>query len=137
MHTLLGDTVMMLSGEYATLNSHWEDWTLPSWYHPVDPRLTLTSVALWNDLSTQHSNRDDSSSPSIAASPRFPLSHPLTAELYRLQDSAAVIHFTAVGKPWSLPPGLIQRAKPDAHPGLAAQMELWRSIAEMVCPGAI
>lgn len=29
----LGDTVMMLSGEYVCLNSHFEDWNLPRWYH--------------------------------------------------------------------------------------------------------
>lgn len=26
---LLGDTVMVLNGEYVTLNSHWKDWDLP------------------------------------------------------------------------------------------------------------
>lgn len=30
------DTAMILSGEYVTLNSHWEDWGLPNWFHPED-----------------------------------------------------------------------------------------------------
>lgn len=38
-----GDQVMMLSGEYVTLNSHWEDWNLPSWHHPTHA-LNMTTI---------------------------------------------------------------------------------------------
>ncbi|THV89163.1 nucleotide-diphospho-sugar transferase, partial [Aureobasidium pullulans] len=30
---LFGDTVLMLPGHFVTLNSHWEDWNLPKWFH--------------------------------------------------------------------------------------------------------
>lgn len=30
---LFGDTVLMLPGSFVALNSHWEDWNLPSWFH--------------------------------------------------------------------------------------------------------
>lgn len=33
---LFGDTVLMLPGSFVALNSHWEDWNLPSWFHKSD-----------------------------------------------------------------------------------------------------
>jgi hypothetical protein len=34
VNKLLGDNVLMLPGSYVALNSHWEDWNMPSWYRP-------------------------------------------------------------------------------------------------------
>ncbi|KAI6865329.1 hypothetical protein KC338_g5115 [Hortaea werneckii] len=224
INDLLGDTVMMLSGEYVTLNSHWEDWNLPKWYHPTQ-ELNMTTIDIINSLAGSHGGIGkrqvegesmpqpemdagqgaepprpsvsgappplamlppsmqaepsehpmpklwDAQQPSIAhaalasgtqqphpvpsfnkdppnsqpslppeqdtATPRFLPSHPFTQELYNLQDAAAVIHFTAQGKPWARPVELIKAARPDAHPLLAAQFELWRETAERVCPGGV
>lgn len=227
INDLLGDIVMMLSGEYVTLNSHWEDWNLPKWYHPTQ-ELNMTTIDIINSLArtnTGTSKRQvgsegipqppldagqaaepprppisgappplamipppmqaapsehpmpklwDAQQPSVAhaalasgtqqphpvpsflndrphfqpqpflplgpddiPTPRFPASHPFTQELYNLQDAAAVIHFTAQGKPWARPVELIKAARPDAHPVLAAQFELWRDTAERVCPGGV
>ncbi|GAB1742580.1 hypothetical protein NU219Hw_g8120t1 [Hortaea werneckii] len=224
INDLLGDTVMMLSGEYVTLNSHWEDWNLPKWYHPTQ-ELNMTTIDIINSLaktnsgvgkrqvgsegvpqpaldagqgaelprpsmsgvppplamipppiqpeSSEHAMPKlwDAQQPSIAhaalasgtqqphtvpsflndhphsqpplpsglyvPNPRFPASHPFTQELYNLQDAAAVIHFTAQGKPWARPVELIKAARPDAHPVLAAQFEVWRETAERVCPGGV
>ncbi|RMX86350.1 hypothetical protein D0869_03144 [Hortaea werneckii] len=224
INDLLGDTVMMLSGEYVTLNSHWEDWNLPKWYHPTQ-ELNMTTIEIINSLAgtntgigkrqlgsegtpqpaldagqaaelprppipgappphamiphpTQPEPSEhpmpklwDAQQPSMAhaalasgtqqprpvpsfindhpdsqpplpsepdtPNPRFPASHPFTQELYNLQDAAAVIHFTAQGKPWARPVELIKAARPDAHPVLAAQFELWRETAERVCPGEV
>ncbi|KAF2767468.1 hypothetical protein EJ03DRAFT_276140, partial [Teratosphaeria nubilosa] len=105
INDVLGETVMMLSGEYVTLNSHWEDWGLPSWYHASEG-LNLTT-------------------------------HPFSQELSRPRDSAAVIHFTAAGKLWMHTPEHVLDMKPDAHPALAEQFELWRVTAADVCPGGI
>lgn len=33
VNDVLGDTVMMLPGNFVTLNSHFEEWNLPKWYH--------------------------------------------------------------------------------------------------------
>ncbi|KAG9896744.1 nucleotide-diphospho-sugar transferase, partial [Aureobasidium melanogenum] len=33
---MFGDTVLMLPGSYVALNSHWEDWNLPSWFNEDD-----------------------------------------------------------------------------------------------------
>lgn len=71
----------------------------------------------------------------VSPSPRFPLQHPLALELERLQDTAAVIHFSAVGKPWTFEANGVEQMKPDAHPLLAEQFKVWRDTAEEVCPG--
>ncbi|KAK5674283.1 hypothetical protein LTS10_013021 [Elasticomyces elasticus] len=201
INDLLGDSVMMLSGEYVTLNSHWEDWNLPRWYHPMS-RLNMTTVEMWNDLAkaeaAHHNRRDENGlssglSPNMPqvqgfaefqrphtltavpphkhtpagsprflplaegavldipssihvhpptesvplTTPRFPANHPMTLELYRLQDAAAVVHFTAQGKPWMKPPSLVRSSRPDAHPVLAEQFDVWRKTAEIVCPGGV
>ncbi|KAF1351190.1 alphaN-acetylglucosamine transferase [Delphinella strobiligena] len=36
VNQLLGDTVMMLPGQFITPNSHWEDWNLPKWFHATN-----------------------------------------------------------------------------------------------------
>ncbi|KAH9827368.1 hypothetical protein Tdes44962_MAKER09748 [Teratosphaeria destructans] len=212
INEVLGETVMMLSGEYVTLNSHWEDWGLPSWYHASEG-LNLTTVNLYNQLlksgmlpgralagrheteSSRNEGGDPRADPAqsqpessidpaqslhphtmVAAKPevpsarpltpmrrpfgprpvishqpplvtadshpsdskpRFPAGHPFSQELYRLQDAAAVIHFTAAGKPWMHSPEHVRDMKPDAHPALAEQFELWRATAADVCPGGI
>ena len=70
-------------------------------------------------------------------SPRFPLQNPLSIELYRLQDFAVVLHFFAVGKPWTYSPEQINIVRRDAHPLLAEQFRMWRDMAADVCPGGI
>ncbi|KAK4539599.1 hypothetical protein LTR36_010535 [Oleoguttula mirabilis] len=201
INNLLGDTVMMLSGEYVTLNSHWEDWNLPRWHHPVNG-LNMTTVEIVNELAKSaeqgvtmisKKRQDDVSLAEVdfvdlpspndeeaglsndaqpvpakkvhtmtmipplqsmtpepkgapqrkgptkppeqpVTSPRFPANHPLTLELYRLQNAASVIHFTAQGKPWMKSADTIRTWRPHAHPVLAEQFELWRDTASEVCP---
>jgi hypothetical protein len=33
---VFGDEVLMLPGQFVALNSHWEDWNLPRWFHGTD-----------------------------------------------------------------------------------------------------
>lgn len=33
---VFGDEVLMLPGSFVALNSHWEDWNLPRWFHGTD-----------------------------------------------------------------------------------------------------
>ena len=199
INKLLGDTVMMLSGEYITLNSHWQDWNLPKWYHmqtdfdmstaerlnrlldehkhdndkvkrqehfdphPVkplfpwatpDPDIFLPSlppdVAIATPTNAESPLQTDAIATSVPEpaekeppkmpplavepSPRFPLNHPLSQELYHLLDVAPVIHFTAMGKPWSHSPGFIETIAPDAHPLLAGLSRQWQELANAVCP---
>ncbi|KAK5173344.1 uncharacterized protein LTR77_002025 [Saxophila tyrrhenica] len=199
INDLLGDTVMMLSGKYATLNSHWEDWNLPKWLGSTINMTTVDAVnklvrpqlvvhkappppqGTFNDkrgtvdgaamnaavdgvpqpdrvADSSHAievdepattasepllgGLPDGSNPEVAqplpsASPRFPTKHPITQELYLLFDTAAVLHFSAVGKPWIHTEESLAWAHPDAHPLLAKQMEMWRETALKVCPGEL
>lgn len=174
-----GDEVMMLSGEYVALNSHWEDWNLPKWYHP-NHTLNMTTIARLNELARQarlggvaterqeagslgnssFSNATTNTvvpgptatttlpsdaSPSLTNNlinpatvlpvPRFPEGHPISKELHELQNAAAVIHFSAAGKPWTVTEASLRSQRPDAHPLLREQFRTWRETAAMVCPG--
>jgi hypothetical protein len=183
------DTSMVLSGEYATQNGHWEDWTLPNWFHPSQ-KINMTTVELVNSLSNSRirperrtseevdkegsSNANDREHPDggstllpseiaamsldgakpetevdsidfgdkgnttrgrIVASqePRFPANHPITTELYRLYETAPIVQFSALSKPWAR----TVLWPPDAHPVFAEQVETWREAAKRVCPGGI
>ncbi|KAF2160068.1 hypothetical protein M409DRAFT_29515 [Zasmidium cellare ATCC 36951] len=78
INSVFGETVTMLSGEYATLNSHWDDWNLPSWYHPISARLGAVAGAPTN---TSPADRRG-----------------MEGELSGLRGAAAVVYFSAVGK---------------------------------------
>lgn len=184
VNDVLGDTVMLLGGEYVCINSHWEDWNLPRWHH-AEHTLNWTTIKTINDLAKPedvgdgggssskakrqtfthtdlpvqlaptplvdpqqqpHTLADDvapEASPQIpdeqpqeaaTPSPRFPLQHPLSLELERLHFNAPVIHFFAVGKPWTFDHEMVTRSRLDAHPLLAAQFRVWRDVADEVCP---
>jgi lipopolysaccharide biosynthesis glycosyltransferase len=94
-----------LNERYATLNSHWEDWNVPSW-------MDFTAFA--------HAHLD----------------HTLTSDrqLRTLYDQAAIIHFTAVGKPWMYDIEELQKLRPEAHPIMVEQWIRWRSLALQNCP---
>jgi len=34
INKLFGDLAMILPGQYFTVDKHWQDWTVPAWYHP-------------------------------------------------------------------------------------------------------
>ncbi|KAI5358588.1 putative nucleotide-diphospho-sugar transferase, glucose N-acetyltransferase 1 [Septoria linicola] len=165
INKLLGNEVTMLPGLYCTLNSHWEDWNIPSWLDNESTHsLNWTTIERVNQLardgatfnqkvsqqlgslaSPDPSATASSSSPrlaqtygdtadQIALAPRFPEQHPLSRILYDLQTAAAVIHFSAIGKPWTVTPEVLRIQKPDAHPLLGVQFEIWRTIAMDICP---
>lgn len=190
VNEVLGDTVMMLSGEYATLNSHWEDWGLPGWFGGREGwGVNWTTVEMVNQMAREKGNGrrglgdvdeagnakmfDGTSIPWLNSppastllppptehpyepyppgkplppppppidlpppepKPRFPPSHPVTKALYALKDAAAVVHFTAVSKPWTVGSAGVRAMKPDAHPLLAGLVEEWERGAGSVCPG--
>lgn len=61
----------------------------------------------------------------------------MSKELHELQNAAAVIHFSAAGKPWTVTEANLRLQRPDAHPLLGEQFRTWRETAAMVCPGMI
>ena len=50
------------------------------------------------------------------------------------QNAASVIHFSALGKPWTVTEDTVRQQRPDAHPLLSEQFRTWRETAAMVCP---
>jgi hypothetical protein len=40
---LFGEEVLMLPGNFVALNSHWEDWNLPHWFHQSEAVITRPS----------------------------------------------------------------------------------------------
>lgn len=45
VNQLFSDTVMILPGQFVTLNSHWEDWNLPNWFHAANARPSNVSIS--------------------------------------------------------------------------------------------
>ncbi|EQK99777.1 hypothetical protein G6O67_008001 [Ophiocordyceps sinensis] len=103
-----------LPGSYATINSHWENWDVPGWFRPErDTAPTPTHTSLLPQPSPGRATEND---------------------LEALNRQAKVVHFSAVGKPWTYDTDQVRRERPEAHPVLIQQWETWRSIAVQTCP---
>ncbi|KAF7555101.1 hypothetical protein G7Z17_g2447 [Cylindrodendrum hubeiense] len=111
VNALFGDIAVRLPGSYIVLNTHWEDWSLPSWF---EPRATASNVAA--PVASQAASDQDMED--------------LLAQSY-------VLHFTAVGKPWTYDTWTVSELKPDVHQLLLRQWEEWRLIAMEVCPSGV
>ncbi|KAF2841002.1 glycosyltransferase family 8 protein [Patellaria atrata CBS 101060] len=59
VNKLLGETVLMLPGSYATANGHWEDWNIPNWFMPEGHNGTYHANGTLIDLPHVNSKRDD------------------------------------------------------------------------------
>lgn len=59
--------------------------------------------------------------------------HATNEELVDLYEKAEILHFTAVGKPWSVKVRDITLFSPKAHPLLKEQFKLWKKSAKDVC----
>ncbi|ROW07247.1 hypothetical protein VMCG_03798 [Cytospora schulzeri] len=144
----LGDTATILSGEYVTLNSHWESWWLPSWFHPEDtPSYNRTisdivpdsselmdkpSAAPLADLKSR--GTDQSTMAHLEHKPLFPEQSEIFQQLIQLQEYASIVHFSALGKPWTYSVQEAMQERPGAHPLFAYQFGMWRKVASEVCP---
>jgi hypothetical protein len=95
-----------LHGRYITINSHWEDWNLPPWFNPSITELRSTQ------------------SPASVSE----------KDLDELYDQAGVIHFCAIGKPWTYSLQQVKEMKPEGHKLLFESWRIWRSLAINVCP---
>lgn len=63
-------------------------------------------------------------------------SHPpaLHQALYSLYSSAHVLHYFALGKPWTYTLDMVREQRQDAHPLFLEQWKTWRTAAMDVCP---
>jgi hypothetical protein len=55
-------------------------------------------------------------------------------DLEELYQEAEVIHFSAVGKPWSYTVDEVKTKRPGAHKILVEQWRAWRTMAMDICP---
>lgn len=136
----LGDTATILSGEYMTLNSHWEDWDIPNWYHPDDVQnASHAEQKNYTKKDTKLGRPTNlNEDPESLTSERARMTHSEDSEIYNqlmeLYEYAPIIHFTALGKPWTYSAQEVTRRRREAHPAFADQFSRWRKIAEDVCP---
>lgn len=98
-----------ISGKYATVNSHWEDWNIPPWFESTNhaPGSTTEAVPATDD------------------------------DLNLLRDQAQVVHFFAIGKPWYMTTAEVRDQKPSGHEVLFEQWAEWRRTAANVCPAGM
>lgn len=141
MNDELGATATVLSGEYVTLNSHWEAWDLPNWYHPEDRHnLSHTqsggSAKKATKLRRPLTRPDDQVSLATASSDDvdFPEDSDIYKQLVDLYEYTPIIHFTALGKPWMYSAEEVAQQRQEAHPAFAQQFGQWRKVAEQLCP---
>jgi hypothetical protein len=119
INEVLGWEMMLLPGHYAAINSHWETNGLPSWFRDDDEEAVEASAAAGN--STKEAEAKGKAV--------------REGELYRAYDQASVLHFFALGKPWSYTLDQVRRNRPEAHPLFVEQFSTWRTTAKEVCPG--
>ena len=140
VNRLLGEEVMMLPGHYVTLNSHWEAWDLPKWY---TGRSASEPVEMTADGQQETEGGDVQKGPNVT-DPDVGLDpgvakdieerKELAKDLTALYAQAEVLHFTALGKPWTYSEELVAQLRPDAHPLFREQFATWGSTAQLVCP---
>ncbi|KAF8465022.1 nucleotide-diphospho-sugar transferase [Kalaharituber pfeilii] len=105
LNHVFGNEILTLPGRYCTLNSHWEVNNMPFWYHHDSP-------------AHEHTSEKWAEDPGVG-----------------LLLDAEVVHFTALGKPWSRPVDDVTTARPDAHWVFVELFGEWRANAARVCPG--
>lgn len=146
LNDLLGDTATVLSGEYVTLNSHWEAWDLPNWYQPED-RQNSSHVESTKTVKKKTRPRlpivqttrllDDDQAASTAAA-KADVTHSENSDIFQdlaaLYQYSSIIHFTALGKPWMYTVEQVVQQRKDAHPAFSLQFGRWNNVAEQVCP---
>ena len=123
INDVLGWEMMLLPGHYAAINSHWEVSDVPKWFRDSDEEGVPPTMAPGlnsTDTATIKKEHEKASRSKL---------------LYRIYEQASVLHFFALGKPWSYTVEQVRREKPDAHPLFAEQFSTWRTTAAEVCPG--
>ena len=138
---VFGNEIMTLPGRYCTLNSHWEVNDQPFWYHhEADERVHLDEQLQWEKVAGEEATTEDG--------------FPMMQTNYTTEDQAQkgargkwvedkgvgllwdteVVHFTALGKPWSFTVGDVRFKRPDAHWVFAQMFGEWRDAARTLCP---
>lgn len=147
VNKLFAKTLLVLPGDYTTLNSHWETNDIPSWWQGDEPMQTffppppkpvpLYAITNGTNQTLTSLDREFLASMHQEEFERAKLKERrerLKDVLFQVDTDVKVVHFTAVGKPWSLPVSDIESRRPNAHPLLAEQFRTWRNAAREICP---
>lgn len=148
MNKLFAKTLLVLPGDYTTLNSHWETNDIPSWWQgdepvqthfpsPPKPLPPLHAVHKGTNQTLTSLERDMLEAMGKEKFEKAKMEERrerLNDVLFDVVTDVKVLHFTAVGKPWSYQVSDIESMKPLAHPLLAEQFRTWRSAAKAICP---
>ncbi|KEF53650.1 uncharacterized protein A1O9_10050 [Exophiala aquamarina CBS 119918] len=159
INSMFRGEMALLPGNYVTLNSHWETKELPSWtqYRPVLPvqlpwNKTVSSTVQGSPPALlHHSKRKEAQNQTAATFPfssapntLLPQSIPIAFTTYDpatidpltsiFHEDVYVLHFTALGKPWTHTIQAVNTLRPQAHPLFAQQFLLWRMAARQICP---
>lgn len=135
---LFNETAILLPGSYATLNSHWEDWTVPNWY-----RSTMISAGDMSNLESGPVSTNDQNEVMYLESKHGEQREIGVAEdvmsekLFDLHEQVYVLHYTAVGKPWSYDMKHLRSQHPRLHPAFLEQWKTWRTAAMVICPKGV
>jgi hypothetical protein len=121
INEVLGWEMMLLPGEYAAINSHWEVSDIPTWFRDANEVPTTSAFAPKPTNATALNEE-----PEKATRAKM---------LYTVYEQASVLHFFALGKPWTFTMERVHQERPDAHPLFAEQFLLWRTTAAAFCPG--
>lgn len=136
---VFGNEIMTLPGRYCTLNSHWEVNDQPFWYHhEADERIHLDEQLGWEKLVGDATVEDG---------------FPMMGTNYTKDQAqkgvrgqwgedkgvgllwdTEVVHFTALGKPWSFTVEEVRFKRPQAHWVFAEMFGEWRNAARTLCP---
>lgn len=148
VNKLFAKTLLVLPGDYTTLNSHWETNDIPSWWQGDEPIQTYfppppEPVPLYSMKNGTNQTVTSDEREMFEALRMRKFEKATTDErrkrlndvLYDVVGDVKVLHFTAVGKPWNIPSEQITVNKPDAHPLLLEQFQWWRIAARELCPG--
>jgi len=152
VNAMFKNTALLLPGDYLTPNSHWETNEIPSWWQGIAPSRdpdwqpspfsppgsqassdsTSMNTAEWEEaeqrkaeMKTAHLQQQEVRERGLR----------LRRALRDAYGEVKVLHFTALGKPWTWSVDRVIETKPDANPLLAVQFGEWRQAAKVVCPG--
>ena len=128
INTLFGDVVMMLPGNFVTINSHWEAWDIPSWYRDNDDESKRHNSSIL-------SSHSKGSVPCFGGHDESGEVRELNRKLVHVYDQASVLHYFALGKPWSYTVEQAKEHRSCAHPLFYTQFGIWRASAQRICPG--
>ena len=145
-------TLLVLPGDYATLNSHWETNDAPSWWqgkvppqttfppHPppipplILPKNSSRDDAVRMQLVDDHADRVARREKAIEHAEAEERRKRLGVTLENVYQDVKILHFTALGKPWTWPVELVEQQRPLAHWLFKKQFRNWREAAKRVCP---